>query len=51
MPEVSGIEEDSLAARPIAKRRGEIFKQEFPAEAEGLHTLRASSSRRSASEA
>jgi HAD superfamily hydrolase (TIGR01509 family) len=29
MPEVSGIEEDSPRGQAIAKRRGEIFKQEF----------------------
>lgn len=29
MPEVSGIEEDSAEGKPIARRRGEIFKQEF----------------------
>src|SRR5688572_10189795 len=29
MPEVSGIAEDSPRGEPIAKRRGEIFKQEF----------------------
>jgi HAD superfamily hydrolase (TIGR01509 family) len=29
MPAVSGIEEDSPRGEPIAKRRGEIFKEEF----------------------
>ena len=29
MPEVSGIEEDSPRGEAIAKRRGEIFKEEF----------------------